>query len=152
MWVYQCLDILSTVVEMACLYIISGILLKESRFHTSLCKYISPIIMFMVKENYARQGIWKEAEFHIKYSDAAVELNENGMSGMQAQTPITEQMVEDISAIDGVEKVEELKSFGVSFDFPQQDEYDNDDYIYPMNKEETTEIEKYIEELLIMTN
>ena len=33
---------------MACLYIISGILLKESRFHTSLCKYISPIIMFMV--------------------------------------------------------------------------------------------------------
>ena len=48
MWVYQCLDILSTVVEMACLYIISGILLKESRFHTSLCKYISPIIMIMV--------------------------------------------------------------------------------------------------------
>ena len=98
------------------------------------------------KDNYARQGIWKEAEFHIEYSEAAIELNENGMSGMQAQTPITEQMVEDISAIDGVEKVEELKSFGVSFDFPQQDEYDNDDYIYPMNKEETTEIEKYIEE------
>lgn len=98
------------------------------------------------KDNYARQGIWKEAEFHIKYSDAAVELNENGMSGMQAQTPITEQMVEDISAIDGVEKVEELKSLGVSFDFPQQDEYDNNDYIYPMNKEETTEIKKYIEE------
>lgn len=48
MWVYQCLDILSTVVEMACLYIISEILLKESRFHTSLCKYIPPIIMFMV--------------------------------------------------------------------------------------------------------
>ena len=48
MWVYQCLDILSTVVEMACLYIISGILLKESRFHTSLCEYIPPIIMFMV--------------------------------------------------------------------------------------------------------
>ena len=48
MRVYQCLDILSTVVEMACLYIISGILLKESRFHTSLCKYIPPIIMFMV--------------------------------------------------------------------------------------------------------
>lgn len=48
MWVYQYLDILSTVVEMACLYIISGILLKESRFHTSLCKYIPPIIMFMV--------------------------------------------------------------------------------------------------------
>ena len=34
------------------------------------------------KDNYARQGIWKEAEFHIEYSEAAIELNENGMSGM----------------------------------------------------------------------
>lgn len=43
------------------------------------------------RDNYARQGIWKEAEFHIQYSDSAVELNENGMSGMQAQTPMTEK-------------------------------------------------------------
>lgn len=98
------------------------------------------------RDNYARQGIWKEAEFHIQYSDSAVELNENGMSGMQAQTPMLEEMVQKISAIDGVEKVEELKSFGVIFDFPQQDEYDNDDYIYPMNDEEMKNIGKYIEE------
>lgn len=98
------------------------------------------------RDNYARQGIWKDAEFHIQYSDSAVELNENGMSGMQAQTPMTEDMVKEIAAIDGVEKVEELKSFGVIFDFPQRDEYDNDDYIYPMNEEETRNIGKYIEE------
>lgn len=98
------------------------------------------------KENYARQGIWKEAEFHIKYSDAAVELNENGISGLQVQTPMTEQMVQEISAIDGVEKVEELKNFGVRFDYPKYDEYDNDDYIYPLNGEEIKEISKYIEE------
>ena len=48
MWVYQCLDILSTVTEMVCLYIVSGILLKETRFHTPLCKYIPPIIIFML--------------------------------------------------------------------------------------------------------
>lgn len=98
------------------------------------------------RDNYARQGIWKDAEFHIQYSDSAIELNENGMSGMQAQTPMTEDMVKKIAAIDGVEKVEELKSFGVIFDFPQRDEYDNDDYIYPMNEEETRNIGKYIEE------
>ncbi|MFR6065090.1 MAG: ABC transporter permease [Eubacterium sp.] len=98
------------------------------------------------RDNYARQGIWKDAEFHIQYSDSAVELNENGMSGMQAQTPISEDMVNEIASIDGVEKVDELKSFGVIFDFPQQDEYDNDDYIYPMNEEETKSIGKYIEE------
>lgn len=98
------------------------------------------------RENYARQGIWKDAEFHIQYSDSAIELNENGMSGMQAQTPMTEDMVKEISAIDGVEMVKELKSFGVIFDFPQRDEYDNDDYIYPMNAEETKNIGEYIEE------
>lgn len=98
------------------------------------------------RDNYARQGIWKDAEFHIQYSDSAVELNENGMSGLQAQTPMTEDMVKEIAAIDGVEKVEELKSFGVIFDFPQRDEYDNDDYIYPMNDKETRNIGKYIEE------
>lgn len=98
------------------------------------------------RDNYARQGIWKDAEFHIQYSDSAIELNENGMSGMQAQTPMTEDMVKEIAAIDGVEKVEELKSFGVIFDFPQRDEYDNDDYIYPMNEEETRNIRRYIEE------
>lgn len=98
------------------------------------------------RDNYARQGIWKEAEFHIQYSDSAIELNENGMSGMQAQVPMSKEMVQKIAAIEGVEKVEELKSFGINFDFPQQDEYDNDDYIYPMNSNETKNIGKYIEE------
>lgn len=98
------------------------------------------------RDNYARRGIWKEAEFHIQYSDSAVELNENGTSGLQAQTPMTEEMVQEIATIDGVEKVEELKSFGVIFNFPQQDEYDNDDYIHPMNDEETKNIGEYIEE------
>lgn len=96
------------------------------------------------KDNYARQGIWKDAEYHIQYSDSSVELNENGMSGMQAQTPISWDLVKQISAIDGVEKVEEIKSFGVMFDFSKQDEYDNDDYIYPLTEEEAKEIGKYI--------
>ncbi len=98
------------------------------------------------RDNYARQGIWKEAEFHIKYSDAAVELNENGISGLQVQTPMTEKMVQEISAIDGVEKVAELKNFGLRFDYPKYDEYGNDDYIYPLNDGEIKEISKYIEE------
>ena len=63
---------------------------------------------------------------------------------MQAQTPISWDLVKQISAIDGVEKVEEIKSFGVMFDFSKQDEYDNDDYIYPLTEEEAKEIGKYI--------
>ena len=48
MWVYQCLDILNTVLEMVCLHIISRILLKELRFQTTLCKYIPLIAMFLL--------------------------------------------------------------------------------------------------------
>lgn len=97
------------------------------------------------KENYARQGYFTDAEFHIEYSQSAIELNENGMSGMQASTPISNDMVQEIAALDGVKKVSEIKSFGVRFDYPKNDEYGNDDIVYPMTEEETQEISKYLE-------
>ncbi|MDO4455038.1 MAG: ABC transporter permease [Eubacteriales bacterium] len=75
------------------------------------------------KEGYSRQGIWEDADFNIFYSEAAVELSENGMSEMQAEKPMGDDMVREISAIDGVEKVDELKSLGIIFDFPKNDEY-----------------------------
>ena len=98
------------------------------------------------KENYARQGYFLDAEFHIEYAQSAIELNENGMSGMQAQMPLNDEMVQEISALDGVEKVMEIKSFGVRFDYPKNDEYGNDDIIYPVSEEETREIGKYLED------
>ena len=81
------------------------------------------------KANYARQGYFVDAEFHIEYAQSAIELNENGMSGMQAKMPLNDEIVQEISALDGVEKVMELKSFGVRFDYPKNDEYGNDDII-----------------------
>lgn len=98
------------------------------------------------KANYARQGYFVDAEFHIEYAQSAIELNENGMSGMQAKMPLNDEMVQEISALDGVEKVMELKSFGVRFDYPKNDEYGNDDIICPVSEEETREIGKYLED------
>lgn len=72
------------------------------------------------KENYARQGYFVDAEFHIEYAQSAIELNENGMSGMQAEMPLDNKMVKEISSLDGVEKVTEIKSFGVRFDYPNE--------------------------------
>ena len=97
------------------------------------------------KENYARQGYFADAEFHIGYSQSAIQLDENGMSGMQAAMPMGDEMVREIAAIDGVEKVTEIKSFGVRFDYQKNDEYGNDDMIYPLTEEETKEISKYLE-------
>lgn len=96
------------------------------------------------KESYARQGIWKEAEFHIQYSSSAIELNENGMSGMQAASPLNSDFIQKIAALDGVKKVTEIKNFGVLFDYPKNDEYNDNDELYPLTEEETKELGKYL--------
>ncbi len=98
------------------------------------------------KMKYTRQGYFADAEFHIEYAQSAIELNENGMSGMQAEMPLDSEMVREISSLDGVKKVTEIKSFGVQFDYPKNDEYGNDDMIYPLAEEETKEIAKYLED------
>ena len=47
MWVYQCLDMLITIIEAFTLHIISRALLEKSRFHITLCKYIPPVVIFL---------------------------------------------------------------------------------------------------------
>ena len=98
------------------------------------------------KENYARQGDFQEAEFIISYSPSAIELNENGLSGMQAETPLGDEMIGQITSIDGVEKVTERKGFGVQYDFPQHDEYGSNDIIYPLTEEEMQGLDSYVTE------
>ncbi len=97
------------------------------------------------KENFARQGYFTDAEFHIEYSRSAIEMNEQGMSGLQAEMPMDGEMLREIAALDGVKKVTEIKSFGVRFDYPNNDEYDNDDVVYPLTEEEAREIGRYLE-------
>ena len=98
------------------------------------------------KESYARQGDFQESEFIISYSPSAVELNENGLSGMQADTPLGDEMTGQIASIDGVEKVTERKGFGVQYDFPLHDEYGSNDIIYPFTEEEMQGIDSYVTE------
>ena len=98
------------------------------------------------KESYARQGDFQESEFIISYSPSAVELNENGLSGMQAGSPLGDEMIGEMASIDGVEQITERKGFGVQYDFPQHDEYGNNDIIYPLTEEELQGIGSYLEE------
>ena len=97
------------------------------------------------KADYSRQGYFKDAEFYIQYSESATELEENGTSGIQAKSPMDDSFVQEIENIDGVEKVTEVKNFGISYDFPEHSEYNNDDYILPLNEEQIKNIDKYIE-------
>ena len=98
------------------------------------------------RENYSRQGNFANAEFEIGYSVSAIEADDHGMSGLQAEKPLDETMVQEIMDIDGVKGVEESKNFGVRFDFPKQDEYDNDDTVYSLTEEDARNLAGYIEE------
>lgn len=98
------------------------------------------------KDNFARQGYFRNAQFHIYYTQAAVELSENGISGLQVLAPLGEEMIADISALEGVERVDQIKHFGVRFDVPQRDEYGSNDMIYPLTAQETEQIGQYLEE------
>ena len=48
MWVYQIIDILSTILEGLCLYVISRCLSKELRFQTTINKFIPTITEIML--------------------------------------------------------------------------------------------------------
>lgn len=98
------------------------------------------------QENFARQGYFKEAEFNIQFSAAAIELNENGLSGMQAKSPLNQDMIEEIMALDGVKGVKEIRNFGIKFDYPRRDEYGKNDLVYPLTAEEITQLHDYLEE------
>ena len=62
MWVYQILDILSTIAEGFCLYVISRCLCKEPRFQMTINKYIPPITEIMLTYAltwFTELGAWK---------------------------------------------------------------------------------------------
>ena len=98
------------------------------------------------KNGYARQGDFKEAEFVIGISPSAIELDENGMSGIQSKNPLNEDFIEQIKAINGVKAVTKVKNFGVKFDFPEHEEYGNDDTVLPISDVQTKVIGKFIDE------
>ena len=62
MWLYQALDIVSTIAEGFCLYVISRCLCKEPRFQTTINKFIPPIAEIMLTYAltwFTELGAWK---------------------------------------------------------------------------------------------
>ena len=97
-------------------------------------------------ELYSRQGYFKDAEFNIQFSTAAIELNENGMSGLQAESPLGSAMIQEISALEGVIGIREIKAFGIRYDYPVNDLYGVNDQINPLTEAEVLSIGSYLEE------
>ena len=97
------------------------------------------------KEKFARQGYFTDAEFNILYSISAIELSEYGLSGLQADVPLGDELIQEILSWDGVKQVRGIKSLGVQFDFPKHDEYGDDDSVSLLTDEESRNLEAYLE-------
>lgn len=93
---------------------------------------------------YGRQGDFANAEFNITFSGDAIELDENGASGIQSRNPLNDALLQQILNLDGVRSVEQRREFGVRYDFPAHDEYGTDDLVYPMSEAEVREIGQYL--------
>lgn len=98
------------------------------------------------KKQFARQGDFANAEFVITISNAAIELNEHGMSGIQASNPMNEEMTNRIAALNGVKEITAYKNLGVKFDAPDHDEYGTDDTIALLDKTQINGLRQYLEE------
>lgn len=97
------------------------------------------------RANYARQGYFTNAEFHIMYSQPAIELSTYGLGGLQAEAPLGAGLMREISEIDGVKSIQEIQYTGISFDFPKRDIYNTNDCITPLAEEEINSLSRYLE-------
>lgn len=75
------------------------------------------------RELYSRQMAFKEGEFDITISTAAIELEEHGLSGIQNTNPFNQQFEEKIRNIDGVKEIYKKLELGVTFDAESYGQY-----------------------------
>lgn len=75
---------------------------------------------------YSRQKAFKNGEFDITISNAAIELDKYGLSGIQNTNPFNKELEEEIRSIDGVKKIYKKKELGAAFDAEAYGEYGDD--------------------------
>lgn len=117
---------------------------------TSFSLAISGII-FMVgstflasfnQEAYARNGMMEYGEVRIYLSENAAQVNEQGYSGVQADNPLNETLIQEISDIDGVNRIIPFEKLYGTFEYNGRRE---DDYIVPFAENEFAYLSKYMD-------
>ena len=117
---------------------------------TSLSLAISGII-FMVgstflasfnQEAYARNGMMEYGEVRIYLSENAAQVNEQGYSGVQVDNPLNETLIQEISDIDGVNRIIAFEKLYGTFEYNGRRE---DDYIVPFTENEFAYLSKYMD-------
>lgn len=88
---------------------------------------VASIYMSSFDQNlYSRQKAFKNGEFDITISNAAIERDKYGLSGIQNTNPFNKELEEEIRSINGVKKIYKKKELGAAFDAEAYGEYGDD--------------------------
>lgn len=97
----------------------------------------------MNRQEYSRQGVFKNAEYNIYFSENAAQTNEMGYTGIQINNPINDKLISDIKGVEHVKDVTTTKSLAVTFDY---NVIHNDDEVMSFGRESDSIMKKIINE------
>ncbi len=97
------------------------------------------------KEQYSRQLDFKDGEFNITIPVSAIELDEHGLSGVQSNSPLSDNLLKSVEDIPGVRKVIREAGVGIKFDYKKRQEYNVDDIVTLMPDKEIENLKDYTE-------
>lgn len=95
------------------------------------------------KEAYSRQGYFSFGDFVLGFSRNAVNVDEYGQTGVQNKDPLSDELIADLSKINGVRDVIPFQNLSLEYAYKGVNETD---VAAPFTKEDTSLLEQYLKE------
>ncbi|MDE6519157.1 MAG: ABC transporter permease [Ruminococcus sp.] len=92
------------------------------------------------REEYSRQDEFALGDYILDISSNAVQTAEHGATDIQLIKPFSKKLINDIAALEGVEKVTCLERFNVTFEY---NNYQSDSSVMPFDRDSTNILEQY---------
>lgn len=94
------------------------------------------------REEYSRQLAFYFGEYVLGISSNAEQLAEHGLADIQMSNPLSEELLNRIASLDGVNSVTVMERLEVVYEY---NNYRSDDCAAPFNREDTELLSRYIE-------
>ena len=92
-------------------------------------------------ERFARQGLLEYGEFEINLSRNAVRNDPHGATGVQLNNPLNDDLIRNITQIEGVKEVTEYKTLEAKFEYNNASRKDK---LVPFRSEQQENLKQYL--------
>lgn len=92
-------------------------------------------------ERFARQGLLEYGEFEINLSRNAVRNDPHGVTGVQLNNPLNDDLIQNITQIEGVKEVTEYKTLEAKFEYNHASRKDK---LVPFTSEQQKILKQYL--------